>query len=330
MIFGNLHYAYLFLLLVPVIILFFLGNKRRQQMLESFAQKELLKELLFSFDRKKRWIKSIIVLLALILCILALMRPQWGLMEEQEKRSGLDIIIAIDTSKSMLSEDVRPNRLELAKTIVKNLIKKMKGDRIGIIAFSGNAFLMCPLTVDYNAFMLSLNSIDVNAVPRGGTSLSMAISESIKGFKGVQSKAGILLIISDGEDHEGDPVNAAFAAKNEGITIYTAGVGTEEGELIVSTDENGDRSFVKDSKGNIVKSHLNEVTLKHIASLTGGSYIRITDLNYDVPDIYNEWFSKMEKREIAGGMKKHYRDWFQIPLAVALLLLIWEARVNRE
>ena len=330
MIFGNLHYVYLFLLLVPVIILFFLANKRRQQMLESFAQKEILKDLLLSFDGRKRSIKAVIVFLALILCILALMRPQWGLKEEQEKRSVLDIIIAIDTSKSMLSEDVRPNRLALAKTVLKNLIKQMKGDRIGIIAFSGSAFLMCPLTVDYNAFLLSLNSIDVSAIPREGTSLSKAISESIKGFKGVQSKAGILLIISDGEDHEGDPVNAAIAAKNEGITIYTAGVGTGEGELIVSTDEYGNRSFLKDRQGNVVKSRLNEATLKHIASMTGGSYIRITDLNYDVPDIYNDWFSKMEKREFVGPMKKHYRDWFQIPLTVALFLLIWEVRVNRR
>jgi len=330
MTFGRPHHVYLFFLLIPVIILFLTGNRRRQKALESFARKELLKELLPAFDRKKSWIKAVLIGLALVLCILALMRPQGGILEEKEKRRGLDILIAIDTSKSMLAEDVKPNRLDLAKTVVRDVAAKMKGDRIGLIAFSGTAFLLCPLTVDYSAFMLSLESLDVNAIPRGGTSLSGAIGEAVKGFTGTHSKAGVLLMITDGEDQEGDPVNAAVQAKNDGITIFTLGVGTVEGDLITSTDETGRRSFVMDKQGNVVKSRLNEATLRQVASSAGGQYIRVTGLNDALPDMVGGWFSKMEQREIEGGTRKLYREWFQLPLILALLLLIGEALLGER
>lgn len=324
MIFGNLLSAYLLLLLAPIIILLLLGNKGRQRALESFARKELLRELLVSVDGKKRGIRAAMVFFAFILCILALMRPQGGVLEEKEKRRGLDVIVAVDTSKSMLSEDVRPNRLDLSKTLAANLVKQLRGDRIGLIAFAGKAFLACPLTVDYNAFLQTLHSLDENAIPLGGTSLSGAIHEAIQGFKEVQAKAGILIMITDGEDHEGDPNRTVAEAKDAGITIFTMGVGTKEGELIVSTDANSRRSFLKDRQGNVVKSRLNEALLTQIASAAGGRYIRMTGMSDPLPDIQKDWFSEVEKRGIEGRTGKHYREYFQIPLTLALLLLIGE------
>jgi len=330
MIFGNLRAAYLFFLIIPLFIFYFLGYRRSKKAIENFAQKEFLPHLISSQDTKKLRIKVMLVFGAFIFCILALMRPQWGLQSEEVKRSGLDIIVALDTSRSMVAEDVKPNRLELSKLAVRDFVKRLKGDRIGLIAFSGAAFLVCPLTVDYNAFMLSLDSLDVHTIPRGSTSISSAIMEAIKGFKGGQKKTKVLVLITDGEDHEGDPVKAAWIAQKEGIKIFCIGVGTTEGELIQINDENGQKAFLKDRQGNVVKSRLIESTLQKIALNTGGDYMRAAQSESNLGRIYEERLSKMEKGEIEGKMRKRYKEWFQIPLAIALLLLIFEPLIGQR
>lgn len=320
--------TYLFFLPVMLVFLYAWLSGRRKKSLERFAQREVLAELAGSLDLRKRNIKAFLVTVALVFLILALMRPEWGFRWEEVKRKGLDIIIALDTSKSMLAEDIKPNRLERSKLAIKDLVKKLKGDRIGLVAFAGTAFLQCPLTVDYNGFMLALNSVQAGIIPRDGTSISSAIYEAMESFEGGEKQYGVLIIITDGEDHEGNAVKAAQDAARAGIKIFCIGIGTKEGELIPVQNPSGKIGFLKDARGNVVKTRLNEDALKSVALATGGSYVRATAMGFGLDFIYEQKLSKLEKREIEAKMKKHYRQKFQIPLAVAFLLLFAEPFIN--
>ncbi|MFH1777146.1 MAG: VWA domain-containing protein [Candidatus Omnitrophota bacterium] len=320
--FANINAVYMLWLVFALAVFYLWAVRKKQRLLERFADKELLNELLVSLNRKKERLKIILTFLALVFCCLALMRPQWGFHWEEVKRSGLDILIAIDTSRSMLAEDVKPNRLKRSKMAVLDLLKKLKGDRIGLIAFSGSAFLQCPLTVDYNGFLLSLDNLNTEIIPKGGTSISSAIREAVKSYEGGQKKYKILVLITDGEDHAGDPVKAAEEAKKEEIKIFCIGIGTNEGELIPITDESGNKSFLKDKQGNVVKTRLDEVTLQKIALNTGGSYVRARGAEFGLDLIYEQKLAKMEKRELESKMRKQYEERFQIPLFVAFVLLL--------
>ncbi len=322
--FGNIHAAY-WLWLIAGLVLFYLWSfRKRKQILESFAQKELLPELTFSLDTGKKKLKSALVIAAVFLTLFTLTRPQWGFHWKEVKRKGIDILIAIDTSRSMLAGDVKPNRLERSKLAVKDLVKKIKGDRIGLIAFSGSAFLQCPLTIDYGGFMLSLDSLNAGIIPKGGTCISEAIKVAVKSFEGGLKKHKVLIIITDGEDHEGNPVKEAEKAKKEGIKIFCIGIGTKEGELIPVVDEKGHKSFLKDRSGKVVKTKLDEITLQKIALATGGSYVKTTGAEFGLDRIYEDKLSKMEKRTFKSKMIKQYRERFQIPLSLAFLLLLLE------
>ncbi len=298
--------------------------------MEGFARKGLLDELTHSLDRKKQRLKIIFISASVLLIIISLMRPQWGFQWQELKRSGLDILIAIDTSNSMLAEDVKPNRLERSKLAVKDLVKKLRGDRIGLIAFAGSAFLQCPLTVDYSGFMLSLDALDVNTIPRGGTSITSAVRMALDSYEGGMKKYKILVIITDGEDNEGNPVEWAEKAKEKGIKIFTIGIGTKEGELIPVTDESGSRIFLRDRKGNVVKTRLDETTLQKIALATGASYVKATGAEFGLDLIYEKKLSGMEKREIKNRMIKKYKERFRIPLTLALLLLVLEPFIRER
>jgi len=307
-----------------MIIFFVWAFKARRKALHLFADPELAKELTAAVDLKRRRIKAVLMIIACLFLFFTLARPKWGFHWEEVKRKGLDIIVAIDVSKSMLAEDVKPNRLERSKLAVKDLIRKLEGDRIGLIAFAGSSFLQCPLTVDYSGFVLSLDTLSVHTIPRGGTSLARAIKEAIRSFEGGLKKYKVLVFITDGESHEGDSLKWAEEAKKEGIKIFCIGIGTKGGELIPYIDENGRQTFVKDKKGNVVKSRLDEETLQKIALTTGGSYVRATGAEFGLDLIYEEKLSKMEKRELDSKMSKQYEERFQLFLAVGLLLLLME------
>ena len=328
--FGNAQAGY-FLWIVALLIVFYVwAFKRRRKAMESFAQKELLPFLTPSVDIGKRKVKVLLTSVAILMCFIALIRPQWGFQWQEVKRKGLDILIAIDTSKSMLAVDVKPNRLERSKLAVRDLIKKLRGDRIGLIAFSGKAFSQCPLTIDYNGFSLALDDLGVNTIPKGGTSISSAIQEAVKVYENTPAKYKILVLITDGENHEGNPVKAAEQAKQEGIKIFCIGIGTKEGELVPVPDGRGGTEFLKDKNDKPVKSKLDENTLKEIAAITGGAYVKAAGAEFGLDLIYEQQLSKMEKREIETKMQKHYEERFQIPLMLALLLLLIEPFLNEK
>ncbi|MDD5506459.1 MAG: VWA domain-containing protein [Candidatus Omnitrophica bacterium] len=317
-----------FILILALALFYYWAAKARKAALEKFAQKELLNELLSRLDYRKRFLKLPLMFLAISLMLFALMRPQWGFHWEEVKRRGVDILIALDTSKSMLAEDVKPSRFERSKLAIKDLARNLKGDRIGLIAFSGNAFLQCPLTLDYGGFLLSLDNTGIDSIPKGGTSITSAIKEALRSYKGGQKKYKVLIIITDGEDHEGAPEQAAEEAKKEGIKIFCIGIGTKDGELIPVTDEAGKKSFLKDSQGNVVKSRLDETSLQKIALNTGGVYIRATNVEFGLELIYRERIAKMEKRELEAKMNRHYEERFQVFLWLALFLLLLECFVS--
>jgi Ca-activated chloride channel family protein len=315
--------------LIPCVILFFMWtNRSRREAVKRFAGDSLLPEIMKSYDPRGRKIKNTMLMMAVILILLALVRPQWGFRWREVKRSGLDIVIAIDTSKSMLAQDVLPDRLQRAKLAIKDLVKKLHGDRIGLVAFSGTAFLQCPLTVDYNGFLLSLDDISVDTVPVGGTSLAKAIYTSARAFEGGKKKYNALIIITDGEDLEGGVDYAIKKAKADQIKIYTLGIGTGEGEIIPIINEAGRKEFLKDAEGNIVKTRLDEEMLERIALETGGAYVRSSGAEFGLDLIYEKELSKFEKRDFKSKMEKDYNERFQIPLIIALVLLFLEPLIG--
>lgn len=326
--FNIIGYAVLFLAMLCVFYVWAL--KKRKTVMRLFAQEHLLPEMTFHLKEKRKKLKAVLIILALSASFISLMRPQWGFHWKEVKRKGIDILIAIDTSKSMLAEDVKPNRLERSKLAVKDLLAKLNGDRIGLIAFSGSAFLQCPLTVDYNGFMLSLDSLDVNILPRGGTSIASAIREAVRSYGGCEGKYKVLVLISDGEDLEGEAVKAAEEAKEKGLKIYCIGIGTKEGELIPVIDETGRRTFLKDKNNNAVKSRLDEDVLRQAALKTGGSFVRATGAEFGLDLIYEEKLSKLEKREFESKMQKQFEERFQVPLAAAFALLFLEIFINEK
>ncbi|MFH1752899.1 MAG: VWA domain-containing protein, partial [Candidatus Omnitrophota bacterium] len=203
-------------------------------------------------------------------------------------------------------------------------------DRIGLIAFSGSAFLQCPLTVDYSGFTLMLDDLSVDTIPKGGTSISSAVAEALKSYEGGMNKYKVLVIITDGEDHEGDSTRLAREAEREGIKIFCIGIGTQDGELIPVVNGEKKTVFLKDREGNVIKTRLNERPLQEMASITGASYVRASGADFGLDLIYEEKLSKMEKRELESKMKKSYDERFQIPLALALILLLLEPFIGER
>jgi Ca-activated chloride channel family protein len=270
------------------------------------------------------------LVLAVSLMLFSLARPQWGFEWQEVKRSGIDVLIAIDVSKSMLATDVKPNRLERSKFAVKDMVKKLSGDRIGLVAFAGTAFLQCPMTIDYNGFLLALDDLNTDTIPRPGTSMTGAIRQALEAFKGPDKKYKTLVIITDGEDFEGDALKAAAQAAAEGMKIYCVGVGTSEGELIPAGYEGGGRTYLADKSGNIVKTRLNEELLKKIAISTGGSYVRATQRDFGLGLLYDKSISQIEKRDIESKMKRRYEERYQIFLAAALALLFLEGLISER
>ena len=318
------HIFYYLWMLVLLAAFLIWTTRRRRGILQQFAQEPLLKEIAARHSPRRQVVKNILLAAVFFLSITALARPQWGFEWQEIKRQGLDIVVAMDTSKSMLTQDVKPNRLERTKLAVQDLVKKLDGDRIGLIAFAGEAFWMCPLTVDYSGFLLSLNDLDVHAIPRGGTNIARAIEEALQVFDKTQGQHKALIIVTDGDNLEGDPAAAARKAKDKGIKIFTVGIGTREGELIQIENEAGQKEFLKDTQGNFVKSRLNEKLLEDIALAGEGAYVRSSGAQFGLDLIYEKELSKLEKREIEAKMEKKYHEHFQIPLFFAVILLIAE------
>jgi len=310
------------LLLVPVIGAFVWRRERqRRTALAAFAESPLLPRLAPAVDPRRRGAREVVRLCALVFLIVALAGPQWGSTWEEVKREGVDLIVALDTSRSMLATDVKPSRIDRAKLAIRDLVSKLEGDRIGLVAFSGTAFLECPLTLDYGAFEASLASTSVGSLPRGGTNLGAAIDAALDAFEARQGKYEAMILITDGESTEGDAAEAAKRAADNGVKIFTVGIGTAEGELIPLGQG---ETYVKDRQGQVVKSRLDEKGLEDVALATGGAYVHGAGASIGLDEIFDGHIAKMERRELQSTLQRRFENRFQVPLALALLLLLFE------
>lgn len=316
-----------FMLLLGVLALglvMFWGIARKKRLLSRFGDLPLLLRTApyISFARQRT--KVFLILAALVLAVFAVARLQFGTHLELLKREGIDLMVALDVSNSMLAQDMKPNRLEKAKQELRSIIDRLRGDRIGLIAFAGQAFLQCPLTLDYGSARILLSTMDNTSVSVQGTNIGSAIDEAERAFDQKEKSHRVLVLLSDGEDLQGGAVQAAQMARNSGIKIYTIGIGNPAGEPIPILDRNGNRvGFRKDEDGNVVMTKLDEESLQKISLTTGGKYFNVTAGEMELDKIFEE-IGRMEKKELEGTLVTKYDDRYQWPLLLAVLILIAE------
>ncbi len=321
--FGRPDYLWLLLVIPPAMAGFFWWSERvRRKLMTQFIQARLLPGLVSGVSSARQKIQAAGLILAVVCLILALAQPQWGYDLEEITQHGLDIVVAVDTSKSMLAEDIAPNRLARAKLAALDLMQQAKSDRLGLVAFAGSAFLQCPLTVDDTAFRQSLEALDVNTIPEGGTALAEAIETALLGFKEGDNYK-VLVMFTDGEDHDSGAAEAAKRAAKAGLRIFTIGVGTAEGELLRVKRADGQADYIRDENGNVVKSHLNEKLLQQIAEAANGFYLPLRGANA-MDLLYQRGLAPLPKSESKEKWMKRAHERYRWPLALAMLLLVAE------
>ena len=325
------HPEYLnFLYLLPVLVLLFwyLGRNRKK-LLQQFADKELHKTLFPTDSNMKRWTKFIVILLALTCLVFAAANPQVGTKLTEVKQTGIDVFILLDVSNSMMAEDIKPSRLEKAKYQISNLINKLRGDRIGLIIFAGQAYVQIPLTTDYSAANLFLSAVDINSVPSQGTAIASAINLATASFDSLSTQK-VIVAITDGEDHEGDIDDAVENAVSKGIKIYCIGLGSPAGVPIpVYNNSHQLTGFKKDKQGNTVLTKLDEETLKKISNEGNGKYYRGTNYEDYLDKIYTE-LSQLEQTEFGVKKVTDYEDRFYYFLIPAIFLLVLEYFISEK
>ncbi len=327
--FGDPFYFYLIWCLVPLIFFMVWGVRKKHQLTQKFCGTPLLSKLVQPGIKKRQQSKLVFIILAILFLFLALTRPRWGYQWEDLHQRGVDVIVALDVSNSMLAEDIKPNRLERAKRKISDLLDMMEGDRIGLVAFAGTSFVQCPLTLDYGAARIFLSAIDTQLIPVQGTALGDAIKTSVKAFRTQEKKSKALILITDGEDQTGKALSAAKSAGEQGVKIYTIGIGGKIGAPIPDSSNNG--GFRKNQNGEVIVSKLDETTLQQISLETGGSYVRSVTGDIDLKTIYKDQIKKhIEKKELKSERRKIWQERFQWFIFIALICLIIETCLTEK
>lgn len=316
--------------LVPGLgVLYLHGFHRRRVALGIFAHTELLDHLVASVDRRRQYLRTGLVLLGVALIAVSVARPQWGSEVQQISRRGIDLVVLLDLSRSMLAEDVTPNRLGRAKLDLKEMVAGLDGDRVGLVGFAGRAEVRCPLTFDYGFFTHMLDELEIGSVALGGTNITEAVYAGLDCFQDTFPNYKALLLITDGEDHSEAFQYAVEKAKKMNVRIYSAGIGDHgEGQRIPITDEHGNRRYLQDSEGREVWTTMNPVLLQQAAMATGGAYIPIGTGAADLVDIYEKTIGALEKKELEGYKEERYKDRYQWFLGLGLLVLMVEPLVS--
>lgn len=314
--------------LVPgLIALLIYGQRRRTELLTKFAEAPLLVNLLPHINYGRRRLKATLVVLGVALLCFTLAGPRWGYKWETLTRKGVDILVAVDVSNSMKATDIAPDRLQAARRELTDLVTMLQGDRVGLIAYAGTPFVLCPLTLDYGAFSMFLTYLETDLIPVQGTAIGDAIRKAIDTFDPANRNSRALILITDGEDHEGQPLEAAKAAKEAGITIYTIGIGDPGGAPVPDPDGGG---FLK-SGGEMVISKMDEESLQRIALETGGAYVRATSGDLDLDTIYRQGIRRdIDAQELKSERQKRWEERFQWPLGLAILLLLLEGNLRES
>lgn len=337
------HIEYLWLLLAVAVLgaVWAYGEWRRRRRLERWADRAMFGRLIPDRSAWRPVAKLILTMLGIALLVVALANPQFGTRIEKGKRAGSDVAICLDLSNSMMAEDIQPNRLERSKRVVSNLLGSFAGDRVSLVAFAGSSFIQMPLTADYGAAKLFLDDMDCSMISEQGTAIGDAIEKAMQTFgygdadsEWAKSKSRAIIVISDGENHEDDAVEAARNAAKEGVRVCTIGMGLPEGSPIPEYDGRGRKNnYKRDRDGNVVMSHLNEQMLRDVASAGGGVYVRAGNVNSGLSDITN-LVEGLDKEEFGEAQFAAYESRFMYPLAAALLCLLAEVllleRRNRK
>ena len=318
--FANPDFLYL-LLAIPVLILIFVVNEaRKRRALKSIGNMNLIGKLVPEMSNTRPSVKFLLMLLAFSSLVITLARPQFGSRLEDVKKEGIEVIIALDVSNSMLAEDIQPDRLTRAKQAISRLVDNLDNDKIGLIVFAGDAYTQIPVTTDYISAKMFLSAIGPGIVPKQGTAIGAAIKLGIRSFSPGEDKSKAMVIITDGENHEDDPLSVSEDASKAGIVIHTIGIGSTEG-VPVPMMVNGKRDYLKDMNGNTVITRLDEDILKKIAVTTNGNYVRASNSNIGLDEVFNQ-IRKMKTQELESTMYTEYNDQFQVFAAMALFLLI--------
>ncbi len=323
--FAHSEYLILLYLLPLLVLVHWYYSRWKKRTLKMFAGESMRKILFPKLSGKKDLLKFSLKLFAVALIVFGLANPQFGSKIEEVKQVGIDVFIDLDVSLSMTAEDIKPNRLEKAKYEISKLIRRLNGDRIGLIVFAGQAYVQIPLTTDYSAAKLFLDAVSTESVPVPGTAIADAIELSIKSFKKDANTQKAIVLITDGEDFQGDLKKATAEAKSKGILIYAIGLGSNQGAPIPIYNKNGVQiGYKKDSKGNVVLTKLDEATLKEITSATGGKYYRGSNTEDELAKIYND-LAHLKKTEFGAKKITDYEDRFYYLLIPALLILLIES-----
>jgi len=322
--FAHIEYLNLLYLIPLLVLVYWFSHRQKNKLLNNFAHSKMHNLLLPMRSRIKGGIKFSLALFSIMLLIVALANPQVGSKIEEVKQVGIDVYILLDVSLSMQAEDIKPSRLEKAKHEISKLIQKLHGDRIGLIVFSGEAFVQFPLTTDYAAANLFLSAVDVTTVPQPGTAIIPALQLAIKSFKKDEETQKAIVIITDGENHEGDVVSISEDAASKGISIFTIGLGSATGAPIPIKNSSGVQvGYKNDRHGNTVLTKLDEATLKQIADAGNGKYYLGTNSENELDKVYKD-LSEFEETEYGATKITEYEDTFYYFLMLVLLLLLFE------
>lgn len=321
----NFAYAQ-YLLLIFLIPVFFIVQavllRIRRNRIRKFGDEKLVSQMMPSYSQSKVWVRLVLFSIGFFFFVIGLSRPQIGARLKEQEIKGAEIIIAIDVSNSMLAEDYSPNRLERAKLAVSRLVDKLRDDRIGLVIFAGTSFVQLPVTTDYVSAKMFLNSIDTGSIPIQGTALGDAITTCIRSFSAQSDKSRAIILITDGENHEDDPVAAAKQAAEMGIKVFTIGVGSPEGKPIPMNGE-----LLKDKDGEIVVSRLDEAVLQEIAAEGNGAYVRAGNSEFGLNPIIDD-LRKLEDEKYSSVVFEEYDEQFMYFLAIALVFFVLEMLVG--
>jgi Ca-activated chloride channel family protein len=322
MIFAKPEYLIALFLLPAVGLLMLWANKKRQSALAKLGDSPLLEKLTSSINWRGRGWRNALQLLALGLFVIALARPQWGSEVRQIDQEGLQVMVALDVSQSMLAQDIKPTRLDRAKLEIADLMRELNGDEIGLVLFSGASFIQVPLTSDYYTALSYLDSADPSVISRPGTVIGDAIRTAMHGFDSTLSSQKVLIVMTDGEDHETDPIAAAKEVADEDVLIYTIGFGTPDGEPIPVLDQNSAIvDYKRDQSGEVVLSKLDENTLQSIAQAGNGQYYRASADGSELGSLLAE-INGLQKDQLQSRIETRHIERYQIFLALALVLLV--------
>ena len=324
MIFAEAGYLYLLLLIPVFIIIQTLVVKLRRRRLQKFGDEALVKSLMPSYSRAKVWVRLSFFLLAFFFFVLGISRPQMGAILKEHKTRGAEVMIVLDVSNSMLAEDYSPNRLERAKLAISRMVDKLREDRIGLIVFAGNSFVQLPITTDYVSAKMFLNSISTESVPIQGTAIGEAIGTALRSFSAQSDKSRAIIVITDGETHEDDPVAAASQAAELGVRVFAIGVGSPEGKMIPFEGD-----YLRDKDGNPVVTRLDEAVLQEVAGAGKGLYVRAGNSEFGLNPIIDE-IAGMDDEEYNSVVFEEYDELYMYFFAVVFFFLVLEMLIGER